>query len=129
MEEVNQALVEEKTRTLRLQAQVEEQAKELKVLQAAVRIKPDSEMDLEDWRKETMVLRESKTSAKPITGDKQKVKPRFETHDGTRPATYYNYDLVTYGLVNHLYAEDEDKKFCYLNHITEIGRASCRERV
>ena len=129
MEEVNQALVEEKTRTLRLQAQVEEQAKELKVLQAAVRIKPDSEMDLEDWRKETMALREreSKTSAKPITGDKQKVKPRFETHDGTRPTTYYNYDLVTDGLVNHLYAEDEDKKFCYLNHITGVAADKIRE--
>ena len=67
MEEVNQALVEEKTRTLRLQAQVEEQAKELEVLQAAARIKPDSEMSLEDWKKETMALRENKTATTPIT--------------------------------------------------------------
>ena len=64
-DEVNLALEEEKARTLSLQAQVEEQAKQLEILQAAVRIKPDSEMNLEDWKKETMALSENKTVMPP----------------------------------------------------------------
>ena len=60
VQEANFAIETEKALTLSLQAQVDEQARQHADLQAPVQVNPDNEMDLEDWKKETMALGGSK---------------------------------------------------------------------
>ena len=86
-----------------------------------MQVKPNNEMDLEDWKKETMAFRGIKAEMMPAPSARQVVKPRFEVHDGTKPSSYYDYDLITNGLVDHLYTQDSEKKFCYMNHLTGVA--------